>query len=183
MKAVILAAGKGTRLRPLTYFTNKCMIKISGKPVLQYLVEHLNRFGITEIMINLHYRPMDIVKYFGNKFVYFYERRLLGEEGTLKAISPWLNDYTVVMNGDTLTNIDIISMFKMSDGESLKHMDGEIYTGTRIIKPYYSQTKEFLYHNKDVKWLDMGTWPHLVKAKQFVQDVYKDTYSMPKMRE
>lgn len=181
MKAIILAAGKGTRLRPLTYFINKCMIKIDGKPVLQYLVEHLNKFGITEIMVNLHYRPMEIIKHFGSRLIYSYEPRLLGEEGTLKAVSPWFNDYTVVMNGDTLTNINILSMFDISGGESLRCTENGVYTGTRIIRPYYQQTRDYSYQNPDTKWLDIGTWPNLMKARKFVKDVYKNTYPLPKM--
>ena len=53
MKAMILAAGKGTRVRPLTYDLPKPMIPILGKPVMAYLVEHLSRYGVTEIMVNV----------------------------------------------------------------------------------------------------------------------------------
>ena len=53
MKAMILAAGKGTRVRPLTYDLPKPMIPLLGKPVMAYLVEHLKKHGITEIMVNV----------------------------------------------------------------------------------------------------------------------------------
>ena len=112
------------------------MIPINGKPVLQHLVEYLNSFGIYEIIVNLHHRPMDIVKHFGSKLFYFYEPKLLGEEGTLNAIAGWLNDYTVVMNGDTLTNINILDMFRIARGENIRFMVDGIYAGTRIIKPF-----------------------------------------------
>ena len=55
MKAMILAAGKGTRVRPLTYELPKPMIPILGKPVMAYLVEHLQRHGVSEIMVNVSY--------------------------------------------------------------------------------------------------------------------------------
>ncbi len=65
MKAMILAAGKGTRVRPLTYDLPKPMIPILGKPVMAYLVEHLSRYGITEIMVNVSYLHEKIEEYFG----------------------------------------------------------------------------------------------------------------------
>ena len=54
-KAMILAAGQGTRVRPLTKYMPKPMIPILGKPVLEYLIEHLARYGVKEIMINVAY--------------------------------------------------------------------------------------------------------------------------------
>ena len=55
MKAMILAAGKGTRVRPLTYDLPKPMIPIFGKPVMAYLIEHLAKFGVTDIMVKVSY--------------------------------------------------------------------------------------------------------------------------------
>ena len=118
---------------------------------MEYLVDHLNSFGITEIMTNLHYRPQDVISHFGGRLLYLYEKRLLGEEGTLRMATPWLNDYTVIMNGDTLTNLNILEMFRMAKGSPIRHMDKGIYAGTRIIKPYYSQGKEYLYENPSAK--------------------------------
>ena len=66
MKAMILAAGKGTRVRPLTYDLPKPMIPILGKPVLEYLVEYLARYGVREIMINVSYLHEKIEQYFGD---------------------------------------------------------------------------------------------------------------------
>ena len=65
MKAMILAAGKGTRVRPLTYDLPKPMIPILGKPVMAYLVEHLAKYGVTEIMVNVSYLHEKIEEYFG----------------------------------------------------------------------------------------------------------------------
>ncbi len=66
MKAMILAAGKGTRVRPLTYEMPKPMIPILGKPLLAYLIEHLARYGVREIMINVSYLNHRIEEYFGD---------------------------------------------------------------------------------------------------------------------
>ena len=65
-KAMILAAGQGTRVRPLTKYMPKPMIPILGKPVMEYLIEHLARYGVTEIMINVAYSHWKIENYFGN---------------------------------------------------------------------------------------------------------------------
>jgi NDP-sugar pyrophosphorylase family protein len=63
MKAMILAAGKGTRVRPLTYDLPKPMIPILGKPVMEYLVEHLVRYGVQDIMVNVSYLHEKIEQY------------------------------------------------------------------------------------------------------------------------
>ena len=65
MKAMILAAGKGTRVRPLTYDLPKPMIPLLGKPVMAYLVEHLKKHGVTEIMVNVSWLHEKIEEYFG----------------------------------------------------------------------------------------------------------------------
>jgi mannose-1-phosphate guanylyltransferase len=66
MKALILAAGRGTRVRPLTDQLPKPMIPIINKPVMEFLVEHLQRFGITQIMVNTSYLSPQIERYFGD---------------------------------------------------------------------------------------------------------------------
>src|SRR5438309_3174050 len=65
MKAMILAAGKGTRVRPLTYDLPKPMIPVLGKPVMAYLIEHLRKHGVTEIMVNVSHLHEKIEEYFG----------------------------------------------------------------------------------------------------------------------
>jgi CTP:phosphocholine cytidylyltransferase-like protein len=66
MKALILAAGRGTRVRPLTDQLPKPMIPIINKPVMEFLVEHLQRFGITQSMVNTSYLSPQIERYFGD---------------------------------------------------------------------------------------------------------------------
>lgn len=65
-KAMILAAGQGTRVRPLTKTVPKPMIPILGKPVMEYLIEHLARHGVKEIMVNLAHNHQKIEAYFGD---------------------------------------------------------------------------------------------------------------------
>lgn len=173
MKALILCGGKGTRLRPITWFTPKPLIKITGKCVLEYIVDHLNHYGIYDIAINLHYKPLQFIKTFGSKLLYSYEPKLLGEEGTINSLRSWFRgDYLLVQNGDTLTDLDINQMFRVSQGKNVKFMDGDTYAGVRIIRPdYYEGQKQFNYYDKKATWLDMGTFKNLRKAKNYVKTI------------
>lgn len=118
MKAVILAAGLGTRLRPLTDTMPKAMVDIAGHPLLWYHIQLLKHHGITDIWINLHWHPDKITDYFGDgsKFgvhlSYSYEKELLGTAGSLKnplsdLASIIKQDKFLVIYGDNLTNFNL----------------------------------------------------------------------------
>jgi NDP-sugar pyrophosphorylase family protein len=119
MRAVIIAGGSGTRLRPLTYNTPKPMVPLFGKPFLQYQLEHLKRHGITEIVINLHYLSDVIQQHFGDgsslglKIFYSLEDKPLGTAGAVKLAEEHFTDEPlVVFNGDILTDIDLTEMIQ-----------------------------------------------------------------------
>ncbi|MFA5089612.1 MAG: nucleotidyltransferase family protein [Candidatus Omnitrophota bacterium] len=119
MKGVILAAGVGKRLRPFTSRLPKPMLKVGGRPIIEYSIRLFRRAGVKEIFINLHYKPEAIVEYlgdgrkFGVHIRYFYERDLLGTAGALKNMSRLLKGGAfLVAYGDTLRNIDIPRMIK-----------------------------------------------------------------------
>lgn len=128
MKAMILAAGKGTRVRPLTYDLPKPMIPILGKPVMAYLVEHLAKYGVTEIMVNVSYLHEKIEEYFGEghqfgvQIGYSFEGytndegevvpQPIGSAGGLKKIQDFggfFDETTVVLCGDALIDLDLKS--------------------------------------------------------------------------
>ena len=112
MQAVILAGGKGTRLRPLTYQVPKSMIPINGKPFLQYQLELLKSFGIKRFLFLVGYLGNQIESYFenGTKFgidlEYSYEDKLLGTGGALKNAEQKLSDVFLLLNGDTFLLIN-----------------------------------------------------------------------------
>jgi NDP-sugar pyrophosphorylase family protein len=93
MRAIILAAGKGERLKEITSTTPKPMIEIMGKPVLEYNINWLNRYDIKDIYINLHHLPDMIKDYFkdgsrwGARITYSYEPKLLGTAGAVRKIA------------------------------------------------------------------------------------------------
>jgi len=177
MKALILCAGLGTRLGKLTKDIPKPMIKVAGKPVLEHLVDHLNKYGITEIIVNLHYKPEVIMNYFGTRLLYFYEPKLLGELGTMWALRDWLNDdYWILQNGDTLNEVDIGMMKEKSQGlncitEARDWNRKEVYMGTRVyplnffggIFPIYYEYWDNCY------WQDIGTPEGLKKAREYYE--------------
>jgi len=128
MKAMILAAGKGTRVRPLTYDLPKPMIPILGKPVMAYLVEHLAKYGVTEIMVNVAYLHEKIEEYFGEghqfgvQIGYSFEGytnddgevvpQPIGSAGGMKKIQEFggfFDETTIVLCGDALIDLDLKS--------------------------------------------------------------------------
>lgn len=124
-KGMILAAGQGTRVRPLTRDLPKPMVPILGKPVMEYLIEHLARHGITEIMVNVAYHHQKIEEYFGDgsrwgvEIGYSYEGvrdhgdilpRPMGSAGGMRRIqdfSGFFDETTLVLCGDALIDLDI----------------------------------------------------------------------------
>ena len=100
MKTIILAAGKGERLKGIVDTVPKPMVRIAGKPILQHNIELCRKHGITDLYINLHHLPDRIVDYFGNgeKFgvtiTYSYEETLLGTAGAVRRIADhfWKED-------------------------------------------------------------------------------------------
>ncbi|MBZ2206838.1 sugar phosphate nucleotidyltransferase [Massilia soli] len=128
MKAMILAAGKGTRVRPLTYDLPKPMIPLLGKPVMAYLVEHLAKHGVTEIMVNVSYLHDKIEEYFGEghqfgvQIGYSFEGytndngevvpQPIGSAGGMKKIQEFggfFDETTIVLCGDALIDLDLKS--------------------------------------------------------------------------
>ena len=126
-KGMILAAGQGTRVRPLTKDLPKPMVPILGKPLMEYLIEHLARHGITEIMVNVAYHHQKIERYFGDgsrwgvQLGYSYEGvvdhgdvlpRPMGSAGGMRRIqdfSGFFDETTLVLCGDALIDLDITS--------------------------------------------------------------------------
>ena len=113
MKAVLLAAGKGERLKPLTENLPKVMISINGKPILEYHIEMLANAGTTDVFINLHHLPEKIMEYFkdgkkwGLKIQYSYEPEILGTAGAVKKLEKELRPGPfLVIYGDNFLKIN-----------------------------------------------------------------------------
>lgn len=113
MKAVIMAGGKGSRLRPLTCNKPKPMVPVLNKPVMEYAVELLCRHKITDIAVTLQYLPDVIKDYFGDgarlgvKLSYFAETTPLGTAGSVKNADGFLNETFLVISGDGITDYNL----------------------------------------------------------------------------
>ena len=118
MKAIVLCAGPGTRMRPLTNTTPKCMLPVGGKPLLHHTLERLAEAGVTDVAINLHHLPKAIVHdikrgwQFDLRVTYSYERELLGTAGAIKRLAWWLDEEPFfVVYGDEWTTIDFARLW------------------------------------------------------------------------
>lgn len=113
MKALILAAGKGTRLKELTADTPKPMLEIGGEPLLAHHVRRLAACGVRQIAINLHHAAGVISSYFGDgsrygvQLEYSYEPQLLGTAGAARKLASFLDEPFYVIYGDVFNTVDL----------------------------------------------------------------------------
>lgn len=113
---MILAAGLGTRLRPITYALPKPMVPVLNRPVMEHIVRLLARHGFTETIANLHWFPETIEDHFGDgsafgvELSYSREEKLLGTSGGVRNAAGFLGESFLVISGDALTDIDLAAM-------------------------------------------------------------------------
>ena len=114
MKAFLLAAGLGTRLRPLTSNVPKCLVKICDKPLIEWWIKLFEKYGINEVLINLHHLPEQVKLFIEGyktnvKFTFFYEDKLLGSAGTLIANKEFVKNEKdfFIFYADNLTNYNL----------------------------------------------------------------------------
>jgi len=113
MKAVVMAGGSGTRLRPLTLNRPKPMVPMVNKPVIGHILDLLKRHGITEVVITLQYMAEDVQDFFGDgqgfgmNIQYSIEESPLGTAGSVKQASQYLDDTFLVISGDAVTDMDL----------------------------------------------------------------------------
>ena len=118
MKAVILAGGEGTRLRPLTLTTPKPVVPIVDRPFLRHQLDMLTGAGVSDVVFSLAYRPERIEAVFGDgsrdgkRIRYVVEETPLGTGGAVKNAEPYLDDVTLVFNGDVLTDLDLAGVVR-----------------------------------------------------------------------
>jgi len=145
MKAMILSAGLGKRMRPLTNNTPKPLLKIGGKPLIVWHIERLKETGFSDIVINVAYLGYKIIDYlkngsrFGVNIEYSDEQKEGGLEtagGIIKAL-PLLSDTFLVINGDIWTNYQFNKEFKL-EKDKLGHI-------VLVDNPLHNQNGDFFY--------------------------------------
>ena len=119
MKAIILAGGRGKRLRPITDKIPKPLIPINNKPLIERSINYLKKYGITEIIISSGYKSNLIEKFlkkkknFGCEIIFSIEKTPLGTGGAVKKALRFVDEESfLVLNGDIVTNIDLKKILK-----------------------------------------------------------------------
>ena len=127
MKAILLAGGKGTRLRPLTLHTPKPIVPIFNRPFLHYQIDLLKQVpGLNEVILSLNYQPRRIEDVFGDgrgvglPIRYLVEPQPLGTGGAIKFTEPHLDGPVIVFNGDVLTEIDLNAVLALHRSRKAK---------------------------------------------------------------
>ena len=182
MQAIILAGGKGERLSPFTNNCPKGMVRIEGKPILEYQIEWLKQYGVTKIVFACGYLSEKIKEYFGNgskysiEFKYSVETEPLGRGGAIKKAWELIssNELVLVMNGDVITEMDLNEVIQ-------SHKERTITIATICLFPYKSpygivRTDEIgLVENFDEKrllpfWVNGGIYIFEQEVKEYLPD-------------
>ena len=165
MKAVILAGGQGTRLKPITDYIPKPLIPINNTPILEWQIRYLKKFGINDIIICTGYKTDQIKNFLnkkdlGVKVRFSIEKTPLGTGGALKKIAPLIKEKSfLVYNGDTITNINLKKMLAKTN--SIAGI--ELRTNFGIIETADGKVKKFI-EKKEIAnvWMNAGIY-HLDK--------------------
>jgi len=156
MTAMILAAGLGTRMRPLTNHTPKPLLEVGGKPLIVWHIERLKALGFTNIIINVAYLGEKIINYLGNGSRYGVKIQFSDEQnegaletagGIVKAL-PLLSETFLVVNGDVWTDFSYDKSFQLPEG-ILAHL-------ILIDNPTHNPNGDFLLDNSDKKYTFSG---------------------------
>ncbi|MCU1449011.1 MAG: nucleotidyl transferase, partial [Acidimicrobiales bacterium] len=146
MKAVIMAGGEGTRLRPLTSNQPKPMLPLANRPMMEHIVRLLKEHGFDEIVVTLAFLPQAIRTYFGDgsefgvRMVYATEETPLGTAGSVRNARQELTERFLVISGDVLTDIDISELVRFHDEKKalatigLKAMENPLEFGIVITR-------------------------------------------------
>lgn len=161
MKAIILAGGRGKRLRPITDYVPKPLIPIKNIPIIEWQLKYLKKFGIDEVIICTGYKQDMIENYLdakkiGIKIRYSIEKTPLGTGGAIKKAAKMIKDNSFfVINGDTITDIDLKKLSKINNSIAaveLRTKFGILETeGDKITK--FKEKKEVL----DL-WMNAGIY-------------------------
>ncbi|HXY86381.1 MAG TPA: NDP-sugar synthase [Gaiellaceae bacterium] len=117
MKAVLLAAGRGTRLAPLTDTTPKILVPLRGRPLLEHQLRYLERNGVAEVGLNLHHHADQVLSFLEGfdtplSIRVSRERELLGTAGALLSFGDFVGERFVVLYGDVLTDADLVALLE-----------------------------------------------------------------------
>ena len=182
MKAIILAGGRGNRLRPITDYVPKPLIPIKNIPIIEWQIKYLKKFGISEIIVCSGYKTKMIENYLNNKklgikITFSIEDKPLGTGGAIKKAGKKIKDKSfLVINGDIITDIDLKKIMEKKNSIAsiqLKTKFGILQTdGNKIIK--FDEKKEI----KNI-WMNAGIYnlkKETIKKLPTVGDIEKTLF-------
>lgn len=190
MKNLILCAGKGERLRPLTLKTPKPLVEVNGIKLIDYNLNLLHNFNFDDIVVNVSYLADQIIDYLGESVIYSYEKEPLGTAGAMYKLRNWFDSNFMVVNGDTIhvLNLDRMLEQHLRTGavvtvftkDTAIHNGGVFMFNYRVFmywQPWFKSIHEDLlpqltfdglvglYGNDDEYYFDIGT-PEKLKIAQ-----------------
>ncbi len=140
MKAVILAAGEGTRMHPLTHTRPKVMLPIANKPIVEHLLIELKKAGIKEVTLVVGYHAETIRQHFGNgdkwnlKIDYVNQRKQLGTANALTLVESFVNEKFLLTNGDVIVKANEIEKVLKGEDITLSLIESENTTGLGVVE-------------------------------------------------
>ena len=184
MKAIILAGGRGKRLRPITDYVPKPLIPIKNIPIIEWQIKYLKKFGISEVIICSGYKREMIENYLKNKklgikITFSIENKPLGTGGAIKKAGKKIKDKSfIVINGDIITNIDLEKLLKKENSIAsiqLKTNFGILQTDKdKIIK--FDEKKEIknLWMNAGIYYLNKECIKELPNVGDIEKTLFPD---------
>ncbi len=184
MKAIILAGGRGKRLRPITDYVPKPLIPIKNIPIIEWQIKYLKKFGISEIIVCSGYKTKMIENYLNNKklgvkITFSIEAKPLGTGGAIKKAGKKIKDKSfLVINGDIITNIDLKKLIKKENSIAsieLRTKFGILQTEqNKIIK--FDEKKEIpdLWMNAGIYHLNKETVKELPNIGDIEKTLFPD---------
>ena len=182
MKAIILAGGRGKRLRPITDYVPKPLIPIKNIPIIEWQIKYLKKFGVSEVIICSGYKTEMIENYLNNKklgvkITFSIEKKPLGTGGAIKKAGKKIKEKSfIVMNGDIISNIDIKKLIKKENSIAsiqLKTKFGILQTNEDKITKF-DEKKEI----SDL-WMNAGIYhlnKEIIKELPVVGDIEKTVF-------
>jgi mannose-1-phosphate guanylyltransferase/mannose-1-phosphate guanylyltransferase/phosphomannomutase len=180
MQAVIIAGGKGTRLRPLTYGCPKPMLPLVNRPFLEWMIDRCREASVCDILLNVQYQARQVIDYFGDgdrfgvKIRYVEESTPLDTAGAIKLAAPYFTgESLIVFNADILTNLDLTALIRFHKSHhadatltltrvpditpfGLVEIDRSMQVQAFREKPNAEQAKEFLAQG--INTINAGTY-------------------------
>ena len=199
MKALILAGGKGKRLKPLTDNIPKPLIPINNIPIIEWQIRYFKKFGINDFVICAGYKSEQVVDYLSTKldanFEYSLEKNLLGTGGAIKNAKSFLGkDNFFVINGDVVTNLDLsqlqkipnsIAAIQLRSTKGILNLDGNMIKGFMekpIIQDYwinagvYNLTSDIIEQLPEIGNIEDTTFPLLANEGNLSCVKYSDIF-------